>query len=223
VVPRWAGQIPGSDKTLHFVAYLLLSFLLWLAINPNRKINWRKPAVWWILLVVVWYGVIDEWLQTYVGRNADIYDFFANLAGALTGLIILTFVNFWPASLVITGSGIFVMTNFFRARPVTPGLQIDFLIYAMVYVFFTLLWLRYIYNFLPVESPQGRWLFGAIALPVGLMVGTEVFCIAAGHGFSLLWPSLAIAANIAVVLPVYIYGFITAKRELPVSEPANAG
>jgi VanZ family protein len=130
--PQWAGQIPVSDKVLHFVAYLFLSFLLWFAVNPDKKVHWRKPAAWIILFAVVWYGVIDEWLQMYVGRNADVRDFFADLAGAITGLLILTFVNFWPASLVIAGGGIFAMTNFLRAHPMTQGFRVDLLVFACI-------------------------------------------------------------------------------------------
>ena len=92
-IPRWVSQVVASDKVMHFVAYFFLSFLLWFAANPNKKVHWRKPSVWLILFVVVWYGVIDEWLQMYVGRNTDVRDFFADLAGAITGLMILSQVQ----------------------------------------------------------------------------------------------------------------------------------
>ncbi len=196
---------------LHFVAYLFLSFLLWFAVNPDKKVHWRKPAAWLILFAVVWYGVIDEWLQMYVGRNADIHDFFADLTGAVTGLLILTFVNFWPASLVITGGGIFVMTNFLRAQPVVEGLRIDLLFCACVYVFFTLLWLRYIHHFLPVKAPQGKWLLGALALPTGLMAAVELFCAVAGYKFSAIWLLSAVAAIFTVVAPFFTRGLFKSR------------
>ena len=207
-IPRWVGQMAISDKTLHFVAYLLLSFLLWFAVNPAKKVNWRKPAVWWILFAVVWYGVIDEWLQKYVGRNADVYDFFADLAGAITGLAILTFVNFWPASLVMTGGGIFVMTNFLRAHPVVQGPRLDIIIFVCAYLFFTMLWLRYMHHFLPTKAPQGKWLFGAVTLPVSLMAAVEVFCTVTGNGFSYTWPLLAVAAICVVVALFFAYSLL---------------
>jgi VanZ family protein len=213
-IPQWVGQIVVSDKVMHFVAYLLLSFLLWFAVNPDKKVRWRKPAVWFILFVVVWYGVIDEWLQMYVGRNADVHDFFADLTGAVTGLAILTFVNFWPASLVITGGGIFAMTNFLRAHPVPDGLRIDLLFCVCAYGFFTLLWLRFIHHFLMVKAPQGRWLLGAAALPIGLMLTVELFCAIAGYGFSAVWLLLAVAAISAVAAPFFIYGLLRNKAQV---------
>lgn len=205
-VPKWVGQIAVSDKVMHFVAYLLLSSLLWFAVNPNKKVNWRKPAVWWVLFAVVWYGAIDEWLQMYVGRSADVRDFLADLVGAATGLGILSVVNFWPASLVITSSGIFAVTSLTRAHPLTSGPRVDLVFCACAYAFLTLLWLRYIHHFLPVKPPQGRWLLGALALPIGLMGALEVFCAVTRHGFSLAWMLLATGATVTAVVPFFAYG-----------------
>jgi len=93
-VPGWVIRIDVSDKFLHYLGYLVLVFLLWFVISPGRKVNWRRASVWLVLLVVVWYGAIDEWLQGYVGRCPDIMDFLADLSGALTGLILLSIFRF---------------------------------------------------------------------------------------------------------------------------------
>lgn len=201
------GQIQVSDKTLHFIAYLVLSFLFWFAVNPNTKVNWRKARVWWILMAVVWYGVIDEWLQMYVGRHADVKDFFADLAGALTGLTILTFVNFWPASLVLTAAGIFIMTNFFAGHFNPDTARIDLLFYFCSYTFFSMLWLRYIRHFFPVKAPETKWFIGAIGLPFLLIGVNGLFCIIIGHGFTLSMAVWAIAGTLSVVTLVGIWGW----------------
>jgi VanZ family protein len=214
-MPRWVGQIAGSDKVLHFVAYLLLSFLFWFAVNPDNKVNWRKPAVWWILLAVVWYGVIDEWLQMYVGRDTDVRDFQADLAGAITGLAILTVANFWPASLVIAGGGIFALTNVTRAHPVTTGPRMDLVLCVCGYAFLTLLWLRYMHHFLPAKPPQARWLLGAVAFPFGLMAAFEVFCAVTGEGLSPVWVLLSSGAILVAVVPFFIYGLFKRSTVTP--------
>lgn len=216
-IPRWIGQVAVSDKVMHFVAYFFLSFLLWFAVNPNKKVHWRKPAVWFILFAVVWYGVIDEWLQIYVGRNADVRDFFADLAGAITGLLILTFVNFWPASLVTAGAGIFAMTNLLRAHPVT-GFRIDLLLCASGYFFFTLLWLRFIRNFLPVRPPESKWLLGAFALPLGLMTGLELFCSISGYSPSIIWLLSAATSTFFAITPIFTYGLFKNKTQAQTTE-----
>jgi len=212
-VPRWIGQVAVSDKVMHFAAYLFLSFLLWFAVNPDKKVHWRKPTVWFILFAVVWYGVIDEWLQMYVGRNADVRDFFADLAGAVTGLSILTFVNFWPASLVIAGGGILAMTNFLRAHPVVQGPRIDLLFCACGYVFLTLLWLRFIRNFLPVKPPGFRWLLVAFSLPIGLIAGLELFCALSSYGSSVAWPLSAVVVTFVAIAPIFIYSLFRNKTQ----------
>jgi hypothetical protein len=198
------GNIPASDKTLHYLAYLVLSFLLWYAINPGKKVNWRKAGVWWVLFVVVWYGVFDEWLQGYVGRNPDIKDFFADLAGAFTGLVLLSVFSFWPASLVLTGATIFVLTNFLQAGlaeqlPVTSAA-----FYLFAYAFFSVLWTRYIYHSLPIRAPQTGWLAGALAVPAGFMLTVELFCVVAGSGFSLSRIVISAIGIAAVVITIYL-------------------
>ena len=198
------GNIPASDKTLHFLAYLILSFLLWLAVSPDKKVNWRKATVWWVLFAVVWYGVFDEWLQGYVGRNPDIKDFFADLAGALTGLVLLSVFSFWPASIVLTGAIIFVLTNFMQAGLAEQLPMISEAFYLFAHVFFSLLWTRYMYHCLPIRAPQTRWLAGALAVPVGFLLTVELFCVVAGSGFSLSRIVISAIGIAAVVITIYL-------------------
>ena len=175
-------QIPGlvykagvSDKGLHFLAYLILVFLLWFAISPDKKVNWRKAAAWVVLIVVVWYGVVDEVLQGYVGRNCDIRDFFADLAGTLAGLVLFTFFTFWSALLMVTGAAIFILTNLIRANladlvPITNAM-----FHLLGYGFFTMLWIQNIHLFLPVKAPKVKWIITALALPAGFLFTVKLF------------------------------------------------
>ena len=59
-IPRVVREANVSDKGLHFLAYLVLTFLLWFAVLGNQKVNWRKAAAWWMLLFIIGYGVVDE-------------------------------------------------------------------------------------------------------------------------------------------------------------------
>jgi len=219
-VPQLVFRIRVSDKTVHSLAYLILVFLLWFAISPFRKVQWRRATVWWILLVVVWYGVFDEWLQGYVGRNPDVMDFFADLAGVLIGLILLTIFPFWPASVAITGAVIFVLTNFMGANPadLLPVTNAVFRLFG--YAFFSLLWTRYMYHCLPIESSQTKWLIGALAVPAGLLSAAELFSAASGNGFR-PWSVMFSAAGIsAVVITNYLIGLYRSSsgRDLSGSE-----
>jgi VanZ family protein len=109
--PKIVHQANLSDKTLHFMVYFILVFLLWGTIKPYSKVTWSKPAVWVILAVMVWYGVMDEWLQGLVGRTADVHDFYADLAGTVASLVVLTFLPFWPGLLTMSAMAVFVCVN----------------------------------------------------------------------------------------------------------------
>jgi len=198
-IPQVVYRARVSDKSLHFLVYLILVFLLWFAINPDRRVNWRKAGVWWILLVVVWYGAFDEWLQGYVGRSCNVMDFLADLVGALTSLVLLSIFSFWSASVVVTGLSIFLFTNLARANlsellPVTNAM-----FHLLAYGFFTMLWLRYVYHFLPLKAPQIKWLTAALALPIALVVVVKSASAILGKGFELRDAIISIVGIAAVV------------------------
>jgi VanZ family protein len=163
-------QAHVSDKTMHFAAYLALISLWWCTISPNKKVNWRKATVWWTLFVMVWYSVIDELLQTCVGRSADVNDFLANLAGTVAGLVLFSIFSFWFASIIITGIIIFISSNLSRVSLAYffPSASAAFHLFA--YAFLTMLWIEYLRRFLSVEAPGRRWLVRASALPVGFLL-----------------------------------------------------
>lgn len=203
-IPQLVYKAQVSDKSLHFLAYLVLVFLLWFAISPNKKVNWRKAAVWWVLFVAVWYGVVDEMLQSYVGRTCDIMDFFADLAGTLTGLILFSFFTFWPVLLVVTGITIFTLTNFTRANiaelvPITNAM-----FHLFAYGFFTMLWLQYIHLFLPMKAPKPKWMIAALALPIGFLLTVKLFSVIFGKDFVVQDVIISTVGIITVVATIYL-------------------
>jgi hypothetical protein len=216
-VPKFFHGAQVSDKTLHYIAYFVLAFLLWFAIGRDRKVKWNTAAVWWVLFVVVCYGVLDEWLQGYVGRDADIMDFFADLAGALTGLVLLTIFSFWPAALVATGATAFVLTNFMRGglADVLPVTNAVF--HLFVYGIFSLLWTGYMRDLLPIKAPETRWLIGALSAPVGLLLAVELFCVLAGNDFRLSNMAVSVVGIAAVVITTYVTGLF---RRGPAQNPS---
>jgi VanZ family protein len=202
--PQLVYKAQVSDKGLHFLAYLILTFLLWFAISPDKKVNWREAAVWWVLFVVVWYGVVDEVLQGYVGRNCDVMDFFADLAGTLAGLILFSFFTFWPVLLVVMGITIFTLTNFIRANlaellPITNAI-----FHFFAYGFFTMLWLQYIHLFLPTKAPKPKWMIAALALPIGFLLTVKLFSVIFGKDFVAQEVIISVVGITAVVATIYL-------------------
>jgi VanZ family protein len=75
-IPRVVREADVSDKSLHFLAYLILTFLIWSAVSGDRKVRWRRAAPWLVLFVIAVYGIFDEWLQTYISeRSCDVRDY----------------------------------------------------------------------------------------------------------------------------------------------------
>jgi len=230
-IPQLVRQAEVSDKGLHFLAYLILFFLLASAINPNKKIDWRKTTTWWILLVVVLYGLCDELLQSCVrGRSCDAMDFVADLEGTLTGLIVLSIFTFWPACLIVTGVTIFGLTNIARANlaDLLPGTNTAFHLFA--YALFTLLWIRYLDSRCSMldtrrvtrdpslvtrdtcderrATLRRRWLIVAAILPAGLLLAVKLGSLILGRSFAItdvIVSAVGIAAVVATIFMFRLY------------------
>ncbi len=163
-----------SDKTMHVLAYLGLVFFVWLAVSPYDKVNWRKAKVWVILAVIVWYGAIDEWLQSYVGREARVDDFVADTIGVLVGLGLLSVFSFWPAALTVTALFIFAISNMSRIDLLwdVPYLNIGF--HFVGYSAFALVWIQYLDRRLPVKISAVKWIISALLLPLVLLCAVKL-------------------------------------------------
>ena len=77
----------GSDKAWHFVGYAGLTILLAARTVSVRSLS--TNVVVCILGIVALYGAIDEVSQIPVGRDAEIADWYADLAGAAVGMFLI--------------------------------------------------------------------------------------------------------------------------------------
>jgi len=206
-IPQLVYKARVSDKTIHFLAYFILVFLVWFAISPNKKVDWRRAPAWLILIIVIWYGVLDEWLQAYVGRNADVMDFATNLAGVSAGLLMLSFLTFWPACLIVTSITIFSLTNLSKTNPAELVPLTNALFYLLGYALFTALWTRCIHYYLQIKPPQYKWILATLAMPVVLLLAVKISSMLlarhfGGQSIILSAAGILIAANIAFIIPL---------------------
>jgi VanZ family protein len=77
-------QVPGSDKTHHFISYgaLMLPVAL------------RKPKHWlWITLGFASFSGAIEIIQPYVNRYGEWLDLAANVAGLACGFLLATVIK----------------------------------------------------------------------------------------------------------------------------------
>jgi VanZ family protein len=221
-IPQAVRESGVSDKSLHIIAYLNLVFLLWFAIKPEKKVNWRRASAWWILLIVVGYGLCDEWLQGRVGsRSADISDFFADLAGAVASLGILSVFSFWPASIVVTSATIFFLTNFSGAKLLTILPYTNTAFHLFAFALLTMLWIQCIYQFLPLKPSNPKWLMTALALPIGFLLPVKFISLFTRKTFALTDTIVSLIGIVAVVLTISMITLLRQKLSTSQKFPVN--
>ena len=210
-IPQLIQQAGLSDKGLHFIVYLILSFLLWFSVRPENKINWRKATAWWVLLATLGYGGLDEIVQGFIGRNCDIFDFLADVKGVTVGLILASFFSFWPGLLAVTGITIFSLTNIAKTNIADLLPVANTILQPAAYMVFTLLWIKNINHHLSAKAPQVKWLIAALAGPTGLLAITKLFSVISGRFFEVRLVAIAVAGIAAVVLVFY---FVSLSRRI---------
>ena len=196
-MPQVVRDTHTSDKSLHFLAYLVLTALLWWSVKPDQKVRWRKAAAWWVLGIVMVYGVCDELLQHFVaGRSTDARDLVADAAGAVTALGVLSFLPFWPAALVGVGTIIFTLAVFVRAD-VSQILPVTATVFHLgAYGLFTLLWAGCLGHWQALRKGSFGRFFALAAGPAGLMAVAKASATLSGNAFT-AWDM--IAAGIGVL------------------------
>jgi VanZ family protein len=204
-MPQYVRKAGVSDKSLHFLAYLILTFLLWFTIRPDEKVNWRKSTGWWVFLIITGYGAADEVIQHFVGRTCDAIDIAANITGILTGLLLFSFLTFWPSALFVSGIVIFGITNLLRVNiaellPVT-----NTIFHFFAYAFFSGLWLQNTLLHTHRKSSGIKWLVKALAAPAGLLITVKISAAIIGRNFTAPDTIAALGAIIAVVTVVYLW------------------
>ena len=183
-VPGVVYQAHVSDKWIHFLAYLILVFLLWFSVRPDSKVVWHSWATWLVFAVIVAYGGAVELVQPYFGRTKDLDDFLANAAGVFVGLIMFAFLAFWQALPAVSAITIFGLTNLAKANlskliPIT-----DAVFHFFAYGGFALAWVRFTTLYL-LRTTNSRRLLLTLSVPVGLLLIVKVSSLLLGRHFAM--------------------------------------
>jgi VanZ family protein len=177
-IPRLVREANVSDKAIHFLAYLVLTFLLWLAVIGDKKVRWRKLGVWCMVLFVAGYGVADELLQSLVaGRSCDVRDFFMDMMGMLAALFLLSFFTSWPAAFSVVAIFIFGITNVAKANVADLLPVASALFYLLAYATLTLFWIQTLKFYWPRRGTPRitiTWVILASVIPAALLLAVKL-------------------------------------------------
>ncbi|MHC4626000.1 MAG: VanZ family protein [Planctomycetota bacterium] len=216
-VPKVVLDSDVSDKSLHFLAYLILVFLLWFTVGDGKKVNWRSASPWWVFLTMVAYGVVDEWLQLYAaGRSCSVWDFLVDMTGTLTGLCLFSVLAFWPAGLAVTAITIFSFANVSRTNlaDTMPAASAAFVLSA--YAILTAFWVQCLHLFAPrnrLRPNKVRWVTAALSAPLALMLTVRLFSVILGKDFPVRDMILSTGAIVAVVVTIGLAGLLREVKE----------
>lgn len=195
-VPEVVREAGISDKSLHFLTYMILTFLLFSAVQPGSKLTWRRTAPWLTLVVVLSYAICDEYLQRFVaGRFMDARDLVADAAGALAALALLSVFSFWPGLSIVTGTSIYTLAVFTRAN-VTELLPVTSTVFQLAtHGLFTLLWIACLRASFGRKKLDRRWVVASVSAPLGLLLATKASALILGRALE-AWDVVAAAAGI---------------------------
>jgi VanZ family protein len=88
-------HIIGIDKFVHFTLHFVFT-MLWGGYALEKQNATKLTNILLVVGCSLLYGILIEFLQETMTttRHADIYDVFANLAGALTALLIFVVIKY---------------------------------------------------------------------------------------------------------------------------------
>jgi VanZ family protein len=185
-VPALAPQSGMSDKTMHVIAYFVLTFLVWFGVNPYEKVNWYRIKPWIVLGIICLYGAIDEYVQglEIIGRSADIQDFIANLFGIVLALGLLSVLSFWTSLLTISAVFIFVLSDMSRLMTLPQYASYATAFHFTAYTAFSLVWIQWLGRHSRFKTGQAGWFAASLALPAGLLLAVKVAAPLWDHPFN---------------------------------------
>ena len=193
-VPLWILRTQMSDKTLHYLGYLLLIFLWWFSFFPAKRPSLRSWATWFTIVMMMLYGGCDEWLQQFTHRTPDIMDWTADMGGVATGLIIFSFAGVQLSAMLVASVVIFVLTSLCKSDPLGFVPVIDIGFYIGAYGLVSQLWISCLRQW---RKWSGAALLGlSLTFPAMLLVVT---LIAASARHKIFEPDRLIAAVGGVV------------------------
>lgn len=207
-IPQVVQRADLSDKSVHFLMYAILTFLLWSVIQPNAKVDWRRAIAWLVLLSIFVYALCDEGLQHFVrGRSADPKDLVADMLGTITTLAVLSVFSLWSAAAIVSAIAIYMLPilarkNLMHLLPVMTSV-----FYVGGYACFTLLWTRCSRPLMRRWNKGGQRFVVSISGPLALLMVTKISTMVKQRPFETWDIVAAVVGILGGVLAAHVSGW----------------
>ncbi len=81
-----------NDKVMHFTGFVLLGMVsIWRGLTVGRPYPVGAAFIW--LMALGAYGAVDEWTQPIMGRSCELFDWVADVCGAMVGIAIILLLH----------------------------------------------------------------------------------------------------------------------------------
>ncbi|MEG0077361.1 VanZ family protein [Anaerorhabdus sp.] len=88
----WLQQVNGIDQ---FVVEKLPNVILFIPFGCLMPMVFKQTSKWYILLIIAFLTTFTlEFIQSFIGRSADIDDIIMNLSGAIIGYMVYVFSRY---------------------------------------------------------------------------------------------------------------------------------
>ncbi len=205
-VPNWARQTGMSDKTMHFVAYMILSLLLWLGTSFEKKADWKRLRPWLLSAIIIIYGIADELSQHFMNRSTDIKDFTSNLAGIAAGMVIVSFLSAYHIAMVLITVCPLLAPSIVRTHLIKQGSTLEYAAYAAGFAIITAAWIRYLFFIFNVNIRKIKSLPAFFAPPAATVLIVKIYAQLTDKPFS---TTVILTSVLSIILTILIWRTIS--------------
>ncbi len=181
-------HIHTTDLFLHGLSFWLLTLLYWLAVHGRKRPDFRRRQVYYDLLILAGYAVMDELSQELVHRSAGWHDWFADIIGIVSAVIMLYLFRRTFYWLIVVGAAFFILRHRgqWSGQELVSGPWLEYraLFYTIAYLALTLLFWRSLCRHQFCFSP--RIITITLLALAAYIVLDEVITIAWGGRFSFI-------------------------------------
>lgn len=208
-IPDWTGKMGVSDKTMHFVAYMMLALLLWFGTSFEKKADWKKLRPWLLSAVVLLYGLVDELLQHFMNRSVDPRDFAADALGLAAAMAIVTVMTSWHAVMILVTACPLFLPGIVRSQLIIQGSILEIGVYFAGFACITLAWIEHLSSVVGLNFRRLKYLPVFFAPPAGTVIILIIYTKLTDKPFG---TTALLSTFISIILTLFIRLLVAGKK-----------